>query len=87
VTIGSSDPRRAWWNAVAPVPSGVTQWPFAITADSFSAHVQPLTGMAFVVDQAGVVAVLGHTRTEAAALVHLDKAVIHAAALGPLPPP
>ena len=81
VDVGSNDPRRAWWNDVAPTPSSVTQTPFPVSA--FGANVGELFELAFLIDQDAVVTVHGETRTEAAALVNLDKAVIDAASLGP----
>lgn len=82
VEVGSGDPRRAWWNDVAPTPSGLTQWPFPVTPDSFGNNVFQLVELAFLIDRDRVVTVLGETRTEAAALVSLDKARMDAASAG-----
>lgn len=76
VEMGSDDPRRAWWNDVAPVSSGVTRTPFPVSA--FGANVMHLAELAVLIDQDLVVTVLGATLTETAALVHLDKARIEA---------
>lgn len=80
VEVGSADPRRSWWNDVTPAPSAVTQTPFPVQA--FGDNVMQLVGLAFLIDQNAVVTVLGETHTEAAALVHLDKARIDAAVEG-----
>jgi hypothetical protein len=81
VDMGSTDPRRGWWNDVSPVPSGVTRTPFPINA--FGDNVMELTEIAFLVDQDFVITVLGTTRTEVGALVHLDKADLDAVTAPP----
>lgn len=73
VEVGSNDPRRAWWNVVAPVPGPVTQWPFPVTDASFRANVAELLELGVIVDKSGTVFVAAPTRTEAAALAGLDK--------------
>ena len=80
VDVGSDHPRRAWWNDVAPVPSGMTQWPFPVA--DFGINVFSLLGLAFLIDKDGVTTVGAETHVEAAALVNLDKKRIEAAANG-----
>ena len=67
-------------NDVAPVPSGVTQWPFPVA--DFGINVFSLLGLAFLIDKDAVITVGAETHVEAAALVNLDKKRIEAAALG-----
>jgi putative peptidoglycan binding protein len=76
VEVASDDPRRSWWNDVAPVPTGVTHTGFP--SGAFGANVFQLIELGFLIDQDLVLTVLGQTRTEAAALVNLDKARIDA---------
>jgi peptidoglycan hydrolase-like protein with peptidoglycan-binding domain len=73
VEVGSHDPRRAWWNVVAPAAGPVTQWPFPVTDAAFVANVAQLLELGVIVDKAGTVTVAAPTRTEAAALAGLDK--------------
>lgn len=73
VEVGSSDPRRAWWNVVSPAAGPVTQWPFPVTDVAFRTNVAQLLELGVIVDKSGQVTVAAPTRTEAAALAGLDK--------------
>lgn len=73
IEVGSSDPRRAWLNVVAPAAGPVAQWPFPVTNAAFSANVAHLLELGVIVDKAATVSVAAPARTEAAALAGLDK--------------
>jgi hypothetical protein len=81
VDVGSDNPRRSWWNDVAPTPSGVTQTPFS-GSGSFGANVLQLTELGMLVDQDRVITVMMQTLNEAEAIVNLDKARVDALADG-----
>jgi hypothetical protein len=76
-TMTSADPRRSWWNIVAPVPGPVTSTPF--TSSGFGDNVFELIELGFLVDQLGIITVMAQTLTEAAAILGLDKTQIEAA--------
>jgi hypothetical protein len=75
VDMASDDPRRGWWNTVAPVAGPVTSTPFQV--HQFGSHVFHLMELAFLVDQAGVITVMAQTIFEAGAVVGLDKSTIN----------
>jgi hypothetical protein len=75
--LGSDDPRRSWWNVVAPNPSGVTHPPFVPHA--FGINVNELLSLAFLVDKYATITVMAETLFEAGAIVNLEMKRINAA--------
>lgn len=79
VGMSDGDPRRAWWNEVAPAPSGVTRPPFGSGEGAVMANTFLLGDLQFVVDEFAVITTLAPTYIEAAALVGLEEKHIYAA--------
>lgn len=78
-----TDPRRGWWNDLAPAPSGVTQTPFGAGHGAMTQAVDDLIGLSFIVDAFGTVTVMSEIDTDAAALVGLDERRLTAARANP----
>lgn len=69
--MASGDPRRSWWNVIAPIPGLVVQTPFGPVHSDPSPWMD-LGQIAFVVDDAAVVTVLATDVQEAGALRGID---------------
>jgi peptidoglycan hydrolase-like protein with peptidoglycan-binding domain len=80
VDVGSDDPRRSWWNMIAPTPGQITVTPFATS--QFGANVFHLFEPNFVIDQNGVITAMVETISEVCAIVGLDKRRVDAALAG-----
>lgn len=76
------DPRRGWWNDLAPAPGGVSRTPFGAGLGAMVRAVADLIGLSFVVDKLGTVTVMSESDT-AVALVGLDQQRLAAARANP----
>jgi peptidoglycan hydrolase-like protein with peptidoglycan-binding domain len=82
VDVATDNPRRAWWQDLAPLPGPLEQWPFAVGHGAMVSRVFGFIGLGLVVDKQGMVTVMGGSDIEADAVVGLPMARVKAARQG-----